>query len=84
MAAFKKRALDRLNGQINQKTKVKAIHESKAFIEMKSSKVMKKPRFDEYIHELCHQEITDKIKKKYFGKEKERVHARVVAKYKSR
>ena len=51
---------------------------------MKSSKVMKKPRFDEYIHELCHQEITDKIKKKYFGKEKERVHARVIAKYKSR
>ena len=45
---------------------------------------MKKPRFDEYVHELCHQEITDKIKKKYFRKSEERIHARLVAKTQSR
>ena len=43
---------------------------------MKSKQVMKKPRLDEYIHELCNRPVDKKLLKKMF---REKVHARVAA-----
>ena len=50
---------------------------------MKSAQVIQKPRLDEMIHELCHQKLDGKKTKNWF-KADEKVHARMVAKTKSR
>ena len=50
---------------------------------MKSAQVIQKPRLDEMIHELCHQKLDGKKTKNWF-KADDRVHARMVAKTKSR
>ena len=59
-----------------------AVVETQDFMEMKSNKVMSKPRLDEYIHALCHKPFVDqkKIEKMF----KTQVHARLVAKAMSR
>lgn len=50
-------------------------------MEMKSAIVTTKPRLDEYINELCHRPIGKERVKAYC---KDRVHARLAAKTKSR
>jgi hypothetical protein len=55
--------------------------ETQDFFEMKSVHVTTKPRIDEYIHEQCHRPISKAKLDKYT---KERTHARITAKYKSR
>lgn len=50
-------------------------------MEMKSAIVTTKPRLDEYINELCHKPISKERIKAYC---KDRVHARLAAKSKSR
>ena len=51
-------------------------------MEMKSKQVIEKPRIDQYIHELSHKPID--VKQRLKVEPKERVHARIAAKYKSR
>ena len=64
---------------MDDKVETKVVfRDEKKFIDMKSKKVMSKPPFDEYIHELCHQKISKKaLKKFHFGNN--RVHARMIA-----